>query len=170
MKINVENFSKAELYDTIDKLLDIVLQWDNDNSERAIQRCYANGVDTKILAEFFGKSKVAEAIYKYINNEEEFTEDEDETPLFDGDEIDDIFDSADTLPENSELIDNITNSESDYRSTIKLLEKLDAVYDYEELASEKRITIFEGRKSDDTNEFLMELYFEPNGAFSSYSL
>ena len=51
----VENFGKVELYDTIDKLFDIVLQWDDDNSERAIQRCYANGIDTKILAEFFGK-------------------------------------------------------------------------------------------------------------------
>lgn len=74
----IENFGKVELYDTIDKLFDIVLQWDDDNSERAIQRCYANGIDTKILAEFFGRSVVAEAIYKYINNEEEFTEDEDE--------------------------------------------------------------------------------------------
>lgn len=103
----VENFSKAELYDTIDKLFDIALQWDDDNSERVIQRSYANGIDTKILAEFFGKSKVAEAIYKYINNEEEFTEDEDE---------------------DEDKTDKATTLKPDYFRFIEMLNKASAPY------------------------------------------
>lgn len=105
----IENFGKVELYDTIDKLFDIVLQWDDDNSERAIQRCYANGIDTEILAEFFGRSVVAEAIYKYINNEEEFTEDEDEY-------------------EDEDKTDKATTPKPDYFRFIEMLDKACAPY------------------------------------------
>lgn len=121
---NIEEITKTELFKTVDVLLDICLEWDNDNSERLIQRCYANGISTYTLAKFFHKSTVAEAIYKYINNDENFTEDEDiededETPpeiaaISEKEKADEIFDNADTLPEKSKLIENNITKNSEY--------------------------------------------------------
>lgn len=125
----------------INALIDVVLDWTDGDSKLAIIEMIDKGIQPNELLGYFDANTIVEALS------------DNETP-----------------PEITAKEVQTTDNESDYKSTIKLLEKIKVVYDDEELGSEKRIAIFDGDESDDVNEFVIELFFEPNGTFSGYNL
>ena len=97
----------------ISALIDVVLDW-TDDTNLAIQEMIDKGIQPNELLDYFDANSIVEAL---SNNE---------TPpeiaaISEKEKVDEIFDNADTLPANSELIENKTTTNPDYFRFIKML-------------------------------------------------
>lgn len=104
----------------ISKLIDIVLSW-TDDINLAIQEMVDEGIQPNELLDYFDANSIVEAL---SNNE---------TPpeiaaVTEQEKANEIFDNADTLPDNSELIEGKSTTELNYFHFIEILDEINANY------------------------------------------